>query len=155
LVSAFNNGRSVVSYIGHSGPTRWTFDPLLDISQVLGSSSNPALPNLLPNTNQPIVLQFACWTTYFVSPTQNTMAQALLLSPGRGASAVLGATVLMEQSSHQRIAGALARHLSPGVRIGDALSAAKAELAGDSQNPVGPDILLGQILLGDPAQQIR
>jgi hypothetical protein len=155
LVAAFNNGRSVVSYIGHSGPTRWTFDPLLDVSQVLGSSSNPALPNLLPNTNQPIVLQFACWTTYFVSPTQNTMAQALLLSPGRGASAVLGASVLMEQASHQRMAGALARHLSPGTRIGDALMAAKAELAADADDPAGPEILLGQILLGDPAQQIR
>lgn len=155
LVRALNDGRSVVSYIGHSGPTRWTFDPLLDISQVLGNSSNPALPNLLPSANQPIVMQFACWTTYFVSPAQNTMAQALLLSPGRGASAVLGATVLMEQRSHERMAGAMAGHLLPGVRIGDAMLAAKAELANDADDPAGPDILLGQILLGDPAQQIR
>lgn len=155
LVAAFDGGRSVVSYIGHSGPTRWTFDPLLDVSQVLGTSSNPALPNLQPGINQPIVLQFACWTTYFVSPSQNTMAQALLLSPGRGASAILGASVLMEQSSHEQMAGAIARHLRVGTRIGDALLAAKAELAGDTDEPAGPEILLGQILLGDPAQQVR
>lgn len=155
LVAAFDSGRSMLSYIGHSGPTRWTFDPLLDISQVVGSSSNPALPNLAPSSNQPIVLQFACWTTYFVSATQNSMAQALLLSPGRGASAVLGASVLMEQRSHERMAAALARHLQPGTRIGDALLAAQSALAHDPDAPAGPDILIGQILLGDPAQAIR
>ncbi|MCC6297313.1 MAG: hypothetical protein IT469_11460, partial [Pseudomonadales bacterium] len=53
LVAAFDSGRSMLSYIGHSGPTRWTFDPLLDISQVLGNSSNPALPNLSPSNDQP------------------------------------------------------------------------------------------------------
>jgi hypothetical protein len=155
LVAAFDSGRSMLSYIGHSGPTRWTFDPLLDISQVIGSSSNPALPNLAPSSNQPIVLQFACWTTYFVSATQNSMAQALLLSPGRGASAVLGASVLMEQSSHERMAAALAPRLEPGTRIGDALLAAQSALAHDPDAPAGPDLLIGQILLGDPAQAIR
>lgn len=155
LVDAFNSGRSLISYMGHSGPTRWTFDPLLDISQVLGQSSASNRPNLLPSDNQPVVLQFACWTTYFVSSSQNSMAQALLLTPGRGASAVVGATVLLDQRNHERMAQVLAPRLLAGVRIGDALLAAKRELGGDVGDPAGPELLLGQILLGDPAQPLR
>jgi hypothetical protein len=155
MVDAFNSGRSLISYMGHSGPTRWTFDPLFDISQVIGSSNDPARPNLLASDNQPIVLQFACWTTYFVSASQNSMAQALLLTPGRGASAVVGATVLLDQRSHERMSRALASKLIAGTRIGDALLQAKRELAADEEDPAGVELLLGQILLGDPAQPIR
>lgn len=57
--------------------------------------------------------------------------------------------------SHELVAGALARHLQPGTRIGDAFLAAQTELARDPDAPAGPDILMGQILLGDPAQAIR
>lgn len=155
VIDGFNNGRSLVSYVGHSGPTRWTFDPLFDISQVLGTSSDPNRPNLAVSSNQPIVLQFACWTTYFVSATQNTMAQALLLTPNKGASAIVGATVLLDQMSHERMANAVSSRLLAGARIGDVIQAAKSELAANPTNPAGPEILLGQILLGDPAQPIR
>lgn len=155
LVSAFADRPSLISYIGHSGPTRWTFDPLLDISQVLGTSSNPGLPNLPTAEHHPVVLQFACWTSYFVAAAQNTMAQALLLSPQRGASAVFGASVLMEQRSHERMTAALSPRLQPGLRIGDAILEAKRELAGDLDNPADVDLLIGQTLLGDPAQILR
>lgn len=155
VVAGFDSGRSVISYMGHSGPTRWTFDPLLDINQVLGTSTQPGRPNLQPSANQPIVLQYACWTTYFVSASQNSMAQALLLTPGRGASAIVGATVLLDQRSHQRMADALAGRLQVGARIGDIVQAAKLELAGDLLDPAGPEIMLGQVLLGDPAQRVR
>ena len=154
LVNAFNAGRSVISYVGHSGPSQWTFDPLLDISQVQGTSSDPNRPNLASNVNQPIVLQFACWTTYFVSPTANTMAQALMLTPNKGASAIIGATVLLDQASHDAMMVAVADRLAPGARIGDVVQAAKAELKA-RPNGAGPEILLGQVILGDPAQPIR
>jgi hypothetical protein len=157
LVNSFNQGRSVISYMGHSGPFQWglTQSKQFDISQVLGTSSNADLPNLLVSQNQPIVLQFACWTTYFVHPSQSTMAQALLLTPNKGASAILGATVVLDQASHDRMAAAMADRLIPGARIGDVMQAAKAELAADANNPAGPEIQFGQILLGDPAQPIR
>jgi hypothetical protein len=155
LVSGFNNGRSVISYIGHSGPTRWTFDPLLDISQVMGTSVEPTRPNLAQSANQPIVMQFACWTTYFVSATQNTMAQALMLTPNRGASAIVGATVLLDMASHQRMSDAMKVRLTAGARIGDVVQAAKVAIAADLTQGTGPEVMLGQVLLGDPAQPIR
>ena len=159
IVNGFNSGRSVISYIGHSGPSVWSGgsgpNPLFDISQVMGTSVDPNRPNLAASANQPIVLQFACWTTYFVSASQNTMAQALLLTPNRGASAIVGATVLLDQISHDRMAAAVASRLVPGARIGDVIQAAKIALANDAQDPAGPEILLGQVLLGDPAQAIQ
>jgi len=35
------------------------------------------------------------------------------------------------------------------------IQAAKIALANDAQDPAGPEILLGQVLLGDPAQAIQ
>jgi hypothetical protein len=154
LVDGFNSGQSLISYTGHSGPTRWTFDPLFTISQVTGTHPDPLL-RLSENANQPVVLQFACWTTYFVSAQQNSMAQVLLTTPGRGASAVIGATVLMAQQTHQRMASAIQPHLLPGVRIGDALQAAKASIAADPELPFRRDTQSAVVILGDPAQRLR
>lgn len=154
LVQGFDSGQSLISYTGHSGPNRWTFDPLFTTSQIDGSHANPAL-RLAQNDNQPIVLQFACWTTYFVSAQQNSMAQVLLTTAGRGASAVIGASVLMEQTSHQRMATAIRPHLQAGTRIGDALLAARASIAADPQQPYKREIQAAVAILGDPAQRVR
>ncbi len=154
LVQAFDSGQSLVSYMGHSGPTRWTFDPLFTTSQVTGTHPTPAL-RLSQSENQPIVLQFACWTTYFVSAQQNSMAQILLNTPDRGASAVVGATVLMAQDSHRQMAEALAPLLQPGTRIGDAVLSAKQAIAGNPEQIYKTELQLAQVILGDPAQRIR
>jgi hypothetical protein len=154
LVQGFNSGKSLLSYVGHSGPTRWTFDPLFTTSQVLGTHPDATL-RLQDSDNYPIVLQFACWTTYFVSAQQNSMAQVLLSAPGRGASAVVGASVLMEQSSHQAMATAIRPHLQVGRRIGDALQAAKRSIALDPALAYKRETQLAVVILGDPAQPIR
>lgn len=147
IVSGFNAGQSLISYTGHSSPTRWGFEQLLNSAQI-GS-----LPE---NGNQPIVMQFGCWTTYFVSPTANTMGHALMLSPLRGASAVLGSTVLLDQPSHDAMAAAIAGRLTPGTRLGDAVQGAKRQIANDTQNVLGGmEVFVGISLLGDPAQPIR
>ncbi len=146
-VAGFNDGQSLISYTGHSSPTQWAFEQLLSAGQVA---------SLNPNANQPIVLQFGCWTTYFVSPTANTMGHALMLTPQRGASGVMGSTVLLDQPSHDAMAQAMASRLIPGTRIGDAIVAAKREIAEQSQDPFkGIEVYLGIALLGDPAQPIR
>ena len=147
VVSGFNAGQSLISYTGHSGPLQWGFENLLNSSQI-GS--------LAANGSQPIVLQFGCWTTYFVSPTANTMGHALMLIPLRGASAVLGSTVLLDQPSHDAMAAAIAGRLTPGARIGDAVRDAKRQIADESRNAFGGiEVYLGISLLGDPAQPIR
>ncbi len=147
IVSGFNSGQSLISYTGHSSPFQWGFEQLLSNTQVAG---------LETNSNQPIVVQFGCWTTYFVAPTANSMGHALMLFPLRGASAVLGSTVLLDQPSHDAMAAAIAGRLNPGVRIGDAVLGAKRQIAQESRDSLtGVEIFVGISLLGDPAQPIR
>jgi hypothetical protein len=147
VIDGFNAGQSLVAYTGHSSPTQWGFEQTFSSAQI---------PSLQANSSAPVVLQFGCWTTYFVSPAANSMSQALMLTPQRGASAVFGSTVLLDQPSHERMAAALGPRLQPGTRIGDAILAAKREVAEQSQDQMrGLEVYIGISLLGDPAQQIR
>ena len=145
--NGFNSGQSIVSYIGHSSPTQWGFEALLTSAQVSG---------LAANANAPLVFQFGCWTTYFTLPSANSMSHALMLTPGRGASGVLGSTVLLDQPSHDLMAGAIGPLLVSGQRIGDVVVTAKRQIANALEGELrGTEIFLGISLMGDPAQQIR
>jgi len=141
LVGAMNAGTALTALIGHSGHTHFTFDDLLDTGDLAG----------LVNDGRPtVVTQWGCWNTYFVQPTENTMAHVALLSGPQGAAAVLGASTLT-QASHER---ALAlelypRMLTPVTTIGQAVLEAKQALAETS--PGFLDVLLGWQFLGDPA----
>lgn len=146
LFAGLATGASVISYTGHSAPAQWGFEPLLTASQV------GALP---ANANQPLLLQFGCWTTYFLSPVTQTMSNAWMLSSGKGASAVFGSTVLLDQPNHDKMAAALGPRLIAGQRLGDAIDAARAELAEDLSMFTGNEVLIGITLLGDPATVIR
>ena len=145
--NGFNSGQSIVSYIGHSSPTQWGFEAVLTSAQVSG---------LAANANAPLVFQFGCWTTYFTLPSANSMSHALMLTPGRGASGVLGSTVLLDQPSHDLMAGAIGPLLVSGQRIGDVVVTAKRQIANALDGELkGTEIFLGISLMGDPAQQIR
>lgn len=146
LFAGLATGASVISYTGHSAPAQWGFEPLLTASQV------GTLPT---SANQPLLLQFGCWTTYFLSPVTQTMSNAWMLSAGKGASAVFGSTVLLDQPNHDKMAAALGPRLVAGQRLGDAIDAARAELAEDLSMFTGNEILIGITLLGDPATVIR
>lgn len=147
LTEGLNGGQSLVSYIGHSSPTQWGFESLLNSGQISGLPANP---------NAPVVLQFGCWTTYFVFPSANSMGHALMLTPNRGASAVIGSTVLLDQPNHDAMAAEIAPRLLPGTRVGDALLQAKRALAAASTGSLqGDEVQVGISILGDPAQPLR
>jgi hypothetical protein len=146
LIDGLNFGQSLISYTGHSGPIQWGFEPLLTASQV---SALPA------NANQPFLLQFGCWTTYFLSPVTLTMGNAWVLTPNAGASGVFGSTVLLEQVNHDAVAAALGPRLQSGHRLGDAVEAARRALAPALPLHGGSEVLAGITLLGDPAMPLR
>lgn len=150
LLDAINQGRSIITYTGHSSPINW--------DAVGGGSSLLSVDDLigLPvNANQPLVFQFGCWTTYFVSPVINAMGNALVLTPNRGASAVLGSTVLLDQPNHDRLAAALGPRLQSEQRLGDVFESARQALS-TTEGPLdGAELRLGMTLLGDPATLVR
>jgi hypothetical protein len=139
-----------LSYLGHSSWNRWGLDNLLDVSQ-LGSITRSGLPA--------IVSQWTCLTNDFAIPINDTMAHALMLRPNRLASAVLGATTIVEDSSHLALATRLFDLVEDGrlgdagglpVRtLGEALNAAKSDLV--TREPVHASAALSIVLFGDPA----
>lgn len=144
LLAAFDRGPALVSFIGHSAPSQWTFDPIFSAAdaRALGNAGKPS-----------VVLQFGCWSSYFVAPAANTLGHSLLLAGDRGAAAAFGATALTTVASHQALSAALLPRLVSGALLGDAVVAAKRELA--IGQPARRDVIIGTALLGDPAMPLR
>jgi hypothetical protein len=141
LLNAIGNGVALTAFVGHSGPTMWSFSGLFDTDDALQ----------LTNSGRPTaVIQWGCWNTYHVEPQYETLAHVFLLAGDSGAAAVLGSTTLTRSSSSQALSLELAPLLAaPGVPVGEAIAEAKTSLAKDQ--PGRLDVLLGWTLLGDPA----
>ena len=144
LLTALNQGTALTSYMGHSGPTTWTFSGLFNANDAAA----------LTNEGRPtVVTQWGCWNTYHVAPRFNTLGHRFMVEGDRGAAAVLGATTLTQLSSEEKL-GALVtpRLVEPGMSIGTAVLDAKRELA--TTDPDRLDVLLGWSVLGDPAAEV-
>lgn len=144
LLQAWRSGPALVSYVGHSAPGQWTFDPLISVADVGLLAGSPAVPS---------VLQWGCWNTYFVSPSANSLGQELLLQGSHGAAAVFGASALTDISNHSQLGPELMSGYEQGVRLGDAVRDARRRLAEKGQRSV--ETQQGSNLLGDPAMLLR
>ncbi|MEM7481847.1 MAG: C25 family cysteine peptidase [Acidobacteriota bacterium] len=144
LLDGLDAGPALVTYIGHSGPTAWTFDGLFRAADL----------DHLENQWPMVVAQWGCWNTYHVAPRFDTLGHRFLLAGGQGAAAVLGAATLTESGVERDLAPFLVEQLfqKPGRTVGEALILAKRELA--ARRPGQADILLGWTLLGDPALSV-
>ena len=140
-----NAGRNWISFYGHASPATWSREILLQGSQ---------LNSLLSNTGKaPLVTEFGCWGGYFVEPAYTTMNHAWLLTPGKGARAMIASSSLTETASDQAISVALTEQLrEPGIRLGDALINAKASVW--SRTPEMRDVVFGMSLFGDPTARL-
>ena len=141
LFHDIDQGVALTTFIGHSGLTHWTFSGVFGIDDVAA----------LDNAGAPtVVMQWGCWNTYHVEPHFNTLGHRWLLTPDKGAATVLGSATLLETSSADALSGRLAPLLTqPGMTLGDAVTAAKQDLAASEPDRV--DAILGWTLLGDPA----
>ncbi len=144
LLSALNSGIALASFVGHSSPTRWTYQGLFGIQDAY------ALSNHLRPT---VVVQWACWNTYYVSPTYNSLGHVFLLAGDTGAAAVMGASTLTLNETEAMLGKKLMPYLiQPGMNLGTAILLAKQALANEY---FAIDVLLGWTLLGDPALVIQ
>jgi fimbrial isopeptide formation D2 family protein len=145
LLAAMNRGTALVTFTGHSGPMTWTFSSLFNTQDAAA----------LTNAGRPfVVVQWGCWNTYYVDPSNNYLVHKFLFSGDRGAAAVLGASTLTDSSSEALLGQLLMpRMVTPGMSMGQALRDAKLELA--LTHPELLDVLLGWSLMGDPALVIQ
>lgn len=141
LLARLDDGMSVTMYVGHSGSQEWTELGLFNAADAAG----------LSNESPTVVVQFGCWNTYYVAPSADTMAHALLLNPTGGAAAVLGSSTLASSGNDIALAGYLATELADGtLTVGEAVLAAKHELQLHAGGATA-DAQLGWTILGDPA----
>ena len=142
-LTALDTGTPVVSFVGHSSIGAWELTPILQWQDV-ASLTNSGLPSL--------VLQWGCWSSYYLHPTVQSTSGELILAPDRGAAGTIGATTLTYEDSHQRLGEQFFRQVAKGATtVGEALHAAKAELHREGR---GRDAVLSMILLGDPAMPL-
>ena len=83
LIDGFNDGASIVNYIGHGGGGRWASSRMLDFA-------DPE-QNLTNISQLPLVISMTCYTGAF-DGNKNSLAEELLRSENGGAVAIIGAT---------------------------------------------------------------
>ena len=144
LLQALNEGRGLVSYMGHGAVDIWGKEEIFTTKDVADLKQDGRLP---------IMLVWACLNGYFQHPKRVSLGETLLLTPENGAVAGLFPTGETYPNDQWRMAEALfGEELFSRPTLGEALMHAARQL--DPQNPGQRDIINTFVLLGDPALQL-
>ena len=150
MVLAIEEGKTITGFSGHGSPSTWTFQGLL----------RPEDVSLIDNEGKPTLIStLTCYTSYFVSPTTDTLAHRLMKGyrvdadgeeiPGvaNGAVAVYGAATLSGYHENELVAKAIMQaQLQDRATLGEAVLTARRKAA-----ELGlTDVVLNWALLGDP-----
>lgn len=145
VIEAFGARPSVVYFGGHGGRFQWQ----LGESAVAGPSAHfdrDDIARLAPARRWPVALSISCGTAPFDHPSADSLGEALVLAPERGAIAFLGAGVRLftPRAFSEELIRALAREATLGEAVVAAKRAADREHVSRLYN-----------LLGDPALPLR
>jgi hypothetical protein len=145
IVQAFDEGTSLMSYIGHGGIHLWANENIFDIWQV---------ENLSAQSTQPLLLTMNCLNGYFHFPYFNSLAEELLEVGGKGAVAAISPSGLsLDASAHNYHKKLLEQLLGQNhERLGDAFLAAQTAYV---QSGDYTELLSIYNLLGDPALKLK
>jgi hypothetical protein len=142
---SFDQGASLLSYIGHGGIHLWAHENLFDLSRVGALGLQP---------QQPVLVTLNCLNGYFHFPYFNSLSEELLKAEGKGAIAAFSPSGLSLNGPAHVFHKALVRELTSRNhrRLGDAVLAAQAAYA---ETGVFPELLSIYHLLGDPALRLK
>jgi hypothetical protein len=145
ILGAFDEGASLMSYVGHGGTTVWASENVLNDWDV---------PSLRAQSRQPLLLTMNCLNGYFVTPNLDSLPEALLKAEGRGVVGAFSPSSLSLDGPAHAYHRAVMAELSSGkhARLGDAILAAQRTYA---DTGLMPELLDVYQLLGDPALRIR
>ncbi len=140
LKESIEAGADLVSFAGHASTSAWGYQSIVNTEfiQSLQNHDNPLL-----------VMPLACYTTYYESPSINTLAHQWLFAGAQGAAAVHGASVLGEYRENAIFAERFIRNSKDIKTLGGAIKAAKLEMS--PNNPM----LHNWALLGDPTLHLH
>ena len=145
VVEAFDRGASLMSYIGHGSVNLWAQEKIFE---------NATVGELLPQSQQPVVLTMNCYNGWFSIPGSDSLSEELVKADGRGAIAAFSPSGLSLNAPAHWLHRALLEELLSGrhATLGDAVLAAQAAYA---DTGAFPELLSIFHLFGDPAMQIR
>lgn len=144
LLQGLNEGRRLVSYMGHGALDLWAQEGILRVEDVGGLQAGDRLG---------LVFMWACLSGYFVHPQRQSLGEALVLAPNSGVVAAWVPTAETYPGDQEVLAQALfAHHLFDKPTLGEALLASLRAL--DPQNVGQRDVLFTFALLGDPALRV-
>jgi hypothetical protein len=142
---AFDEGASLMSYIGHGAIHVWADENILNIYDV---------PSLSPQPDQPMLLTMNCLNGYFTFPYFNSLAEALIKAEDKGVIAAFSPSGLSLNDAAHVFHKALADELvnKGHLRLGDAVLAAQHRYA---ESGAFIEMLAIYYLFGDPAMRLR
>jgi hypothetical protein len=145
ILDAFDQGASLISYMGHGAIHLWANENLFNIWQV---------PSLSPQSQQPLLLTMNCLNGYFHFPFFNSLSEELLKAEGKGIIAAFSPTGLSLNGPAHRFHKALLEQIvnQGHARLGDAILAGQAAYA---DTGAFPELVSIYHLLGDPALRLR
>ena len=145
IVQSFDEGASLMSYLGHGGIHLWASENFFNRRDVA---------SLGPQPQQPILLTMNCLNGYFHFPYFNALAEELVQAKDKGAIAAFSPSGLSLNGPANLYHEALLQELFNGnhERLGDAVLAAQERYAASG---AFPELLSIYHLLGDPALKVR
>jgi hypothetical protein len=145
ILNAFDEGPSIMSYIGHGGIEVWANENLFHRESV---------DSLSPQSQQPLLFTMNCLNGYFHFPYRNSLAEELLKVEGKGIVAAFSPSGLSLDWPAHRFHRALLDQVVNGEhqRLGDAILAGQSDYANTG---AFPELLSIYHLLGDPALRLR
>jgi hypothetical protein len=142
---SFDEGASLVSYIGHGGIHLWADENFFNTGDIAA---------LVPQPQQPLLLTMNCLNGYFHFPYFDSLAEALVKAEGKGAVAAFSPSGLSLNGPANLYHEALLEELVRGShqRLGDAILDAQEAYA---ETGAFPELLTIYHLIGDPALTLR
>ena len=145
LFEAWNRGALLFSWFGHSSFQQWEHGRLFHTDD---------LPLLHNDRRWPVMLSMTCYTGHFAhpDPLQTSLDEALARLPQAGAVASWGSSGEGYRQHQLPLAQAFYKvAFAPGLRLGDAMTVAKAALAGGAASY----LIDTYHLFGDPAMRLH
>ena len=146
VIDGFNNGASLVNYVGHGAGGRWASSRMMDLED--------PHKNLTNISQLPFVISMTCFTGEFDSPS-GCLAEELLRSESGGAIGVIGGTSIgllwEDHLLNKEIFEVIFNDKTQ--KIGAILAEAKTQFL--INFPGSPDLAEVFTLFGDPATRLR
>ncbi len=145
VLQSFDDGASLVSYIGHGGIHLWANENIFHTGH---------LSSLSLQAQQPLLLTMNCLNGYFHFPYFDSLAEALVKAEGKGAIAAFSPSGLSLNGPAHTLHKALLNEIVNGdhERLGDAVLTAQAAYA---ETGAFLELLSIYHLLGDPALRLQ